>query len=403
MIRNRRSVSALALSCATCIWPVTVHANQNQDNFEQEIDLVCEDVFQNEDEVCFSRDQSTSSTNTEQITPDEQPALYTSLVQISNDQVSNIKNHVAGKRRQASNQPATAFSPELSGYYGGAANSDLFTGNRFSVFLSGSSVDGSQDNTDFETGYDLTTDHYTLGADMQLNAEWLLGVAYGTTDTELNYSSDFQDYSNNDSDHYLLYSSWYRRNFAVDMTLGYSSGEFETRRQLPDAEAIGKTDNDMVYLSAAGAYDFSQGSWTYGPLAGLDYLNGDIDAFAEQGESVWNAQYDNQEVKSLIYTLGAQASYAHSFSWGVVLPFGKAVWRYELEDDRDLIVGRFAINPSEDFTIIPDEPDASWYEVSAGLSVIFAHGISAFISYEEVLHYEDTDLYTVSAGARIEL
>lgn len=402
MIRNRCSAETLTLICAACFWPVAAHANQNQDNFEQEIDAVCQEVLQNEDEVCFSRDESTSSTNTEQITPDEQPALHTSLVQISNDQVSNIKNHVVSKRRLASSQSTAAYLPGLSDYYGGAANSDLFTSNRFSVFLSGSSVDGNQNNTDFEVGYDLKTDHYTLGADLQINAQWLLGVAYGTTDTELKYSNDFQDYSDNDSDHYLLYSSWYRKNFAVDMTLGYSSGEFETRRQLPDAVASGQTENDMIYLSVTGAYDFSQGGMTYGPLAGLDYLNGDIDAFTEQGESIWNAEYNSQEIKSLVYTLGAQASYAHSFSWGVILPFGKAIWRYELEEDRDLIVGRFAINPSDDFTIIPDKPDTSWYEVSAGLSVVFAHGISAFISYEEILHYEDTDLSTVSAGARLE-
>ncbi len=394
-----RKVAPLAVMAGALTLVQTAVANENQDNFEQEIDSVCDQIFQNEDPVCFERTQE-GSTTTAQITPDEEPALHTSLVQISGDQVTNISTHLTAMRRQRNSGDTSTAA--LQNYIGGAAGSELFANRRISVFLSGSSVDGDQDHTDFETGYDLTTDHYTLGADLQLNAEWLVGLAYGNTETELEYSSDFDDRTDNDSDHYLLYASWYRRSFAVDMTLGHSSGEFETQRQLPDAQAVGKTDNDMTYLSISGAFDFSQGGWTYGPLAKLDYLKGQIDGFAEEGESAWNAEFDDQDVKSLIYTLGAQVSYAHSFSWGVVLPYAQGLWRYELEDDRDLIVGRFTISPTEDFTITPDDPDTSWYEVSAGISAVFPHGISAFIGYEEVISYEDTDLATVSAGARLE-
>ena len=378
-------------------------ANQNQDNFELEIDAVCDQVFQNEDEVCFSRTDS-DSTVTAQVTPDEEPALYTSHIQISGDQVSNISNHLVGMRRQrsTSTNTNTAANGYLKDYFGGAAGSELISNGRFSAFFSGSMVDGDQDNTDYEVGYDLTTDHYTLGVDLQINAEWLVGFAYGTTETELEYSSDFNDRTENDSDHYILYSSWYRSSFAVDMTLGYSSGEFETQRQLPDAIAIGQTDNDMFYASISGTFDFSQGVWTYGPLAKLDYVDGQIDAFAEEGDSSWKAEFNEQDVKSSIYSMGAHVSYAQSFNWGVVVPYAQGVWRYELKDDRDLIVGRFTVNPTEDFTITPDDPDRSWYEVSAGLSAVFPHGISAFVSYEELISYADTDLYTVSAGARLE-
>ena len=378
-------------------------ANQNQDNFEQEIDSVCSLVFQNEDPVCFERTQP-GTTTTAQVTPDEEPALHTSLVQISGDQVSNISNHLAGMRRQraAGGGNNTAARDLLQHYVGGTAGSELISNGRFSAFFSGSMVDGDQDNTDYEVGYDLKTDHYTLGADLQLNSEWLIGFAYGTTETELEYNSDFDDRTENDSDHYILYASWYRANFAVDMTLGYSEGEFETQRQLPDAIATGSTDNDMVYVSVSGAFDFSQGGWTYGPLAKLDYVDGQIDGFAEQGDSVWKAEFDDQDVKSSIYSMGGQVAYAQSFSWGVVLPYAQGVWRYELKDDRDLIVGRFSVSPTEDFIITPDDPDRSWFEVSAGLTAVFPHGISAFVSYEELISYADTDLYTVSAGARLE-
>lgn len=343
-----------------------------------------------------------------QVTPDEVPAQHTSLVQISSSQIANIRLHLSGKRQQQhGEQNATAaLAPELTDYLGGAAGSDLFNGGRLSVFLSGSVVDGDQDDTNYEVGYDLSTDHYTLGADLQINSEWLVGAAYGATQTELEYSQ-FSDQTDNDTDHVLLYSSWYRKNFAVDMTLGYASGEFTTLRHLPGSgstpeTARGSTDNKMAYASISGAYDFNQGSWSYGPLSGLDYLKGSIDAFEEQGDSSWNSAFESQDVKSMIFTMGAQTAYAQSFSWGVIVPHAKAVWRYELEDQRDLIVGRFVIDPASSFTITPDSPDTSWYEVSAGLSAVMPHGISAFVNYEQVVSYDNTDLSTLSAGARLE-
>lgn len=338
-----------------------------------------------------------------QVTPDEAPAQYTSLVQISSSQISNIKNHLSGKRQQqnSASETTAALHPELGNYYGKAAGNELFSSGRLSVFFSGATVDGNQDDTNYEVGYDLATDHYTLGVDLQINSEWLVGLAYGDTSTELEYSL-FNDRTDNDTDHVLLYSSWYRKNFAVDTTLGYASGEFKTLRHLPDADATGVADNKMAYLSISGSYDFNQGGWSYGPLSGIDYLKGEIDAFEEQGNSIWNAAFDSQDVKSMIFTMGAQTAFAQSFSWGVVVPHAKVLWRYELEDDRDLIVGRFAIDPASDFAITPDDPDTSWYEVSVGLSAVMPHGISAFINYEEVLSYDDTDLSTISAGARLE-
>lgn len=389
-------------------------SNQNQVGFEGVIDSFCQELSQSEGggydfdtiaDACFSETSQDESYQTAQaqITPDEEPAMHTSLVQISSDQISNINSHLTGKRQQqnADSNSAAMQTPALNNYYGGVAGSELFSAGRLSVFLSGSMVDGSQDSTDFEVGYDLTTDHYTMGLDWQINQEWLLGIAYGHTETELKYST-FNDQTDNTSDHVLLYSSWYRKNFAVDTTLGYSTGEFESLRHLPGGEANGQTDNDMFYLSLTGAYDFNQGGWSYGPLAGLDYLDGQIDAFDEQSETPWHASFDSQDVKSMIFTMGGQTSFAKSFSWGVVVPHAKAIWRTELENDRDLIVGRFVESPDDQFTITADDPDTSWYEVSVGVSAVMPHGISAFINYEEVLSYEDTDLSTISAGARLE-
>ena len=336
-----------------------------------------------------------------QVTPDEAPALHTSLVQLSADQIQNISRHLNNLRTRVRTEGKQTAQYGLDAYYGGAASSELATSGRFSVFLNGSFVDGDQDSTDYEVGYDLSTDHYTLGVDYRLSQHFLVGFAYGSSETELKYSQ-FNDQSDNDTDHYILYASWYRDNFAVDTTLGFASGEFSTLRHLPDAEARGETDNDMTYFSVSGSYDFSQGGWSYGPKASLDWLDGDIDGFSESGDSAWAATFEDQEVESLILAMGGYVNYAASFNWGVLVPHARAEWRNEFEDDRDLIVGRFVADPNTQFDITPDDPDSSWFQANIGVSAVFAHGISAFLDYEEIISYNDTDLSIFSGGVRFE-
>ena len=55
------------------------------------------------------------------------------------------------------------------------------------------------------------------------------------------------------------------------------------------------------------------------------------------------------------------------------------------------------------FTITADKPDSDWYQLSAGVSAQFAHGIAAFLDYEEVIEYDNTDLGIVTLGARWEM
>ncbi|NPU92729.1 MAG: autotransporter outer membrane beta-barrel domain-containing protein [Gammaproteobacteria bacterium] len=383
-------------SNAFTLQPATVDAGSNFcAQFERQV-LSIEDQFANDPTAMADAFAQLAA----EITPDEMPALYTSLVQLSTDQIRNVSHHLRNHRYLQNNSSSDAALNDVrSSYIGGSAGEQA---NRLSFFVDGSKVDGSQDDTTYEVGYDLGTDHYTLGADYRFSDSLIAGFAFGNSDTTLEYS-EAQNQTDNDTDHYIVYASWYRDNFAVDYIVGYAKGEFDTQRKILDSTAVGNTDNELAYLNIAGSYDFVSGGLTYGPFASYDYLDGSIDNFEETNGGGWEAAFDDQDVKSQIYTVGGHASYAMSFGWGVLVPHARAEWRNELEDERDLIVGRFVQDPVSSFAITPDEPDSDWYQVSAGISAQFAHGIAAFLDYEEVLEYEDTDLSIVTLGARWEM
>ena len=336
------------------------------------------------------------------VVPDESPALYTSLVQLSADQIRNVSHHLRNQRgRNTQTMPDTASRDALGTYFGGSAG-DGDTLSRFSVFVDGAQVDGSQDQTVHEVGYDLETDHYTVGLDYRFNNALVAGFAYGNSDTTLKYS-EAQNRTDNTTDHYILYVSWYRDNFAVDTVLAHARGEFDTRRNVLGNTATGNTDNSITYFSLSGAYDFVDGGFTYGTFASFDYLDGDIDAFEETNGGGWEVAFSSQDIKSQIYAMGGHVTYAASFPWGVLVPYLRAEWRTELEDERDVIVGRFVQDPASNFALGTDDPDSNWYQVSTGLSAQFPHGIAVFVDYQEVLEYEATDLSTVTLGVRWEL
>ncbi|MFZ5602235.1 MAG: autotransporter outer membrane beta-barrel domain-containing protein, partial [Pseudomonadota bacterium] len=141
------------------------------------------------------------------ITPDEMPALYTSLVQLSTDQIRNISHHLRNHRyMQNNNSTDAALNDVRSGYIGGSAGEQP---GRLSFFVDGAKVDGNQDDTTYEVGYDLATDHYTLGADYRFSDSLIAGFAFGNSDTTLEYS-EAQNQTDNDTDHYIVYASWYR-------------------------------------------------------------------------------------------------------------------------------------------------------------------------------------------------
>ena len=335
------------------------------------------------------------------LTPDEMPALYTSLVQLSANQIRNVSQHLRGRRSRQQVEEATVTAHNgMRSYYGGNAGDEL--SGRFSLFVDGARVEGDQDQTTREVGYDLETDHLTVGVDYRISDALIAGFAYGNSDTSLRYS-EAENHTDNKTDHYILYASWYRDNFAVDTLLAPASGEFDTHRNVLGSTALGNTDNQLTYFSLAGSYDFVSGGVTWGSFASFDYLDGEIDAFQEQGNGGWEVAFAGQDVKSQIYAMGVHANKAISFGWGVLVPHVRGEWRTELEDEQDLIVGRFVQDPASSFTLASDDPDDNWFQASAGVSAQFAHGIAVFADYEEVLEYEETTLRSVTLGLRWEL
>ena len=135
------------------------------------------------------------------------------------------------------------------------------------------------------------------------------------------------------------------------------------------------------------------------PYVSYDYITGDIDSYQEENGGGFELAFDEQNIESKVITFGGRASYAISTTWGVVVPYVRGEWKKEIDDSRDFITGRFVnFSAANDFSIEAEDFDSSWFHGAVGLTANFRHGLSAYIDYDSVLSYDDTQLNTVSYG-----
>ncbi|MFT6904381.1 MAG: hypothetical protein ACJAS1_001035 [Oleiphilaceae bacterium] len=292
---------------------------------------------------------------------------------------------------------------------GGSAGAESSNTNfsPFGFFINGSISIGDKDSSVTERGYDLDSDNYTMGLDYRYSDKLVVGAAYGisASDVEFNSTGDSME---NTVNNLFLYGSLFEDNFYLSTTLGYAFGDLDTARRIIfggfNQIAKGSTDTSQILFQVNGSYDLSQGALSFGPYMQLDVIEGTIDSYTETNGGGFEIAFEKQDISSQLLTVGAQAQYALSYSWGVLLPNMRIEIKNEFNDSGEAIRGRFALDPTNTaFSISADNIDNFWLLYGGGVSAVFQHGLSAYVDFETNEGLGDLNLYTYSFGGRWEL
>lgn len=309
-----------------------------------------------------------------------------------------------------------ALQESLSALGTGASGDELLAGSRAGLWLRGDLSFGEQDRTELESGYDFDAQILTAGLDYRINDNLFVGASLSVGQVEVEFAENAGD-TNSDTYSLALYGSVYRGSSYVDGVLSYGWSDVDTRRNIlyddfggrVDRSARGSTDGNEYYLSLNAGHTFDVKGLKLDPLVRFFYLDGDVDGFTESGAQGLNLQVDDQGFESMSLTASGQLSYTFLPSWGVVTPYVRLEYTYEMEDSADGVRYRFANDPFADRTtdnslrIDVDDPDTSYLVYSAGVAGQFAHGISGFLAYQTLGGYTDLDAEIVSVGVRWEM
>lgn len=260
--------------------------------------------------------------------------------------------------------------------------------------------------TNFELGFESDRVGPTIGADYMLGTSGVIGGAFGYRHTFGDYDSSYGDF---DTDTYTLtlYGSYYPTDQSfIDLALGVGRKDFDNEH-IDEGGSASTVEGDThgIEFSAdiTGGYDFSFGPFTVGPRLGLHYNRTELNAFAETSSNpaaITNAYFD-QEEDSLTGTVGVQASYAISTSFGVVVPQVNAEYVREFLDDRENQTAILGCCGDAPVTFKLDQPDRNHFNVGAGVVVVLPDGINPFLNYEaEIANYLE-ETHTVTVGIRL--
>jgi len=158
-----------------------------------------------------------------------------------------------------------------------------------------------------------------------------------------------------------------------------------------------------VGASLSAGWNFNQGGFTGNPYVRVEYVDAKVNGFTESGSPDDALIISEQRVKATTLSLGAQASYAISTSWGVLLPYGKVEFQYLAQSNAQNVTAQLVgiTNPA---SIIPKlGQDKTFGNFAAGASAILPNGFSCFFNYEQLFGKENFKDQRYTIGLRIEL
>ena len=280
---------------------------------------------------------------------------------------------------------------------------------RLGFFVNGRISVGEHELTSREPGYDVTTRGITTGVDYKLSKNAYAGAAIGYLDGETDLASrsgqlDTSGYS------FTLYSGYQWQRLYADLAVSQTWIDFDVQRDIVLPQdfqgqtrftALGSTDSSQQGASLGLGYDWNLGSLGLNGFTRGLYNRVEIDSFNETGAGVLNLELGEQEVTSILYEAGLEASYPLSFSWGVMNPVARFSYFHEFENDVRVLGGSFVFDSSnETFNLFTDTPDRNYFNLGLGLQFTFAKSRLLYFMFDTDLARDDLDLYTLTFGYR---
>ncbi len=332
-----------------------------------------------------------------EIAPDEALIQSRLLAENSRNRTARIYQGMAQMRSGSGGAVVGLNDHVLSS--GGAAGDGF--GSPWTVLTSVQLESFERDQTWREAGYESEAVGVLLGLGYRINGNLNLGVAVDWASYDVDFANEG---GTMDSDVVSLtgFLSWYSGPLSLDLQLGYASGDTQAQRiiRFPDV-SVANSDygSDQFSASTQFEYRLQAGAWSLTPFVRLDYLNTQVDAFAETGDSLWVTSAEEQTHEQLNTSLGIDTSYTMAMDWGVMIPS----LRFSAVNQAHLSNDYVAFNLTDagglgNFELRADSADSLFYQWDVSTVFVLPNGVSTFISGKVVSSYANTSAYQVTGG-----
>ena len=257
---------------------------------------------------------------------------------------------------------------------------------------------GNGDNDKFRFGSDQDTWGFAIGGDYQWD-NFFIGAAGGWSKDKVDYALGNSD---GDSKSWQLgvYGGYRAGEFSADLQVAYINGSIDASRSINVAtvvrDASASTDSKMWKVIGTVGYDFNLASMILRPFIGIDWSTGSVDGFVEEGAGAANLTVEKIDADRTDLMVGIDLAANPNSS---LSPYGRLVWRHNLDNQNGGITAFFDGNPASAFTISAVTPGDDQIDLDAGLNYAINPSFSIYAGYEGMFR-EDLTSHGFSAGLR---
>jgi len=332
------------------------------------------------------------------------------------------------KKQDAAGAPAT--STPFRGRSGSppSATSDdavsSVSSHGFNIFISGTYASVDQNLTPFEDSYTSSITGGALGIDYQFNDIVVAGLVTAYRKQDATYGGGGGDFTMEAFEPALYVSVLPSPSTFLQFVAGYGSQDSDVDRNVsvtltndpanPIAGPVASSTDTNAYRGGAQfGYDHTSGRFTFGPRIGVNYNRDTIDPYTETGTTGLELRVQERTVKSLQGVVSFYGGWAISTKSAVVVPQFNVDYVHEFEDQASIVSAQFAQDlrdsdgdPTTTAVTFPYQtnvPDSDFFNVGAGVGVVFAHGIQLFVNLRTMLENTNFDSSSGTIGLRFEL
>jgi len=262
------------------------------------------------------------------------------------------------------------------------------------MWVKGFGYSGNQDAEDGFTEYTAKTIGGMLAYDMPINLETRagLGIGYGQTTIEgktFDADTDFDTYQ---ATAYIGHDSgpWF-----INGDLSFGWNEYSSRRHMvfPGFDRTANADySGQTYTAFANTgYHLPLASFTFTPLASMQYSRVDVDSYTETGAGDVNLKVDSQSYDILESGLGMKVERAFTYSGGSLVPEVHVKWLHKIINPEIEQTAAYAVPGSTSFTKNGLKTADDTFNAGAGLTFLSCVCNAKTWSLEGVYDYDWTN------------
>lgn len=285
--------------------------------------------------------------------------------------------------------------------------SDIKLANGFGMFFAGDFAISETDQPGGIGADEADVAALTVGLDHWHRQNMIFGVGLSYLQSNVSQNYGFGGRTTGEGFAISGYGNWDHGLAYLDGYVSYAMQNFETERTLlvgPGmlAQANGDTDANQIQLGATLGYGLNtEARASIGAVAGLYYINLDVDGYSETGAGPLSAVIPSRTIDSLRGQLGAEASFQLEPGNDKLVPILRVVWNHEFMDDALAIRSGFAGAPATTFATPGPDLGTDWATLGVGIAGRVDDGTSFYFRYQHDIGRDGQENQEVSAAARM--